>query len=460
MRPSREAALGAFLAVTLAGGIAFDATSGSFAAGTGPSVQPIFDERSVYCPSPPVLGETASSVVLGTAASGALLVGIDQEERVELPAERTLILDNVASTDLVGYGKEVVASSLTEFTGKVGGFGAARCSKAASTQWHFAEGSSAVGSEQRLLIYNPFPDEAVVSITVFTPKGPEPNANLAEGVAVPAGETVMVELNEYIRQRRFVGASIIANRGRVIAWRALQLSTPGRPEGVQFTLGATAPATEWFFPEGAVADGIDERVSLLNPTDEEAVASVSLTTAAETIQPPKLLEVVVPPLTLLPLPLKAYVGGSDREVGGASVIVRTTSGRVVAERSIYYQTKFLTGVASEVGATRSTSSWLAAPAVADAEADSISLLNPRAEAVSASLSLLSPGEEPLRPAPLQDVSLKGATRLELPLSKWTGDGTYSVLVEATGAVVVERSGSTGSEVAGVMALPLPKRSER
>lgn len=460
MRPSREAALGALLAVALAGGIAFDLSRDSFAAGTAAGARPIFDERSVYCPSPPVLGETASSVVLGTGARGALLVGIDQEERVQLPAKRTRILDNMASTDLVGYGKEVAASSITEFTGKVGGFGAARCSKAASTQWHFAEGSSAVGAEQRLLIYNPFPDEAVASITLFSPKGPEANANLAEGVAVPAGETVMVELNEYIRQRRFVGASIIANRGRVIAWRALQLSMEGRPEGVQFTLGATAPATQWFFPQGGIGAGIDERVSLLNPTDEEAVASVSLTTGEKTIQPPKLLEVVVPPQTLLPLPLKDYVGGSDRRVGGASVIVRTTSGRVVAERSIYYQTHSLTGVASEVGATRPTSRWLAAPAVADADTDSIVLLNPGARAVSASLSLLSPGAEPLRPGPLQNLSLKAATRLEVPLGRWTAEGTYSVLVEGSGGVVVERLGSTGSEVAGVMALPLPKQSER
>ncbi|MDP9069408.1 MAG: DUF5719 family protein [Actinomycetota bacterium] len=459
MRLSREALLGAFLVVALGGGVALDLVTESLAAGPAPGAAPIFDERSVYCPPPPVLGETASSVVLGTAAPGEVLVGIDQEERVELAPERTLVVDTVAPTDLVGYGQEIVASSLTRFTGKVGGTGAARCSKAASTQWHFAEGSSAVGAEQRLLVYNPFPDEAVVSVSLLTPKGPESNARLAEGLAVPAGEATVIELNEYIRQHNFVGASIIANRGRVIVWRALQLSQTGRPDSAQFTLGATAPATEWFFPGGALDEGIEERISLLNPTDEEAVATVSLATGSETIQPPQLLEVVIPPQTLLPLPLKDNVGGADRRVGGASVIVRTTSGRVVAERSVHYETGALTGSASEVGATRATSRWLAAPAVAEPRVDSIVLLNPGAEAVSVSLSLLSPGEKPLLPDALQDLFVTGATRLQLPLTKWTRGEAYSVLVDADGPVVAERFAAEGPDVAAVMGLPL-KRNER
>ncbi len=360
MRRGRDLALTVFLLAALLSGVAFDLASDDVELEPVTQAPSIFDERSVYCPPPPRVGQSTSKLVLGSPATTEVPVGIDGDERVGLAPERIVVRANQHSSDLVGYGAEVLASALATFTGKTSGLGAARCSKAASPRWYFAEGSSALGAEQRFVIYNPFPDEAVVGISLFTPKGPQSNANLSEGLAVPAGETVVVELNEFIRGIRVVGAEVVGKRGGVIAWRALQVSSEDRPQGVQFTLGAAAPASEWFFP-GGVEKGIDERVSLLNPSEEEAVATISIATQEGTIQPPKLLEVVVPPRTLLPLPLVDYIGGSDKDVGGASVVVRTSTGALVAERTVYYDTRRLSGVASEVGAARTGPRWFLAP---------------------------------------------------------------------------------------------------
>ena len=453
MKLGREGALTAFVVGALALGVAVDLVTDDVAIRAAAQAEPLFDARSVYCPGPPRFGESSSQVAIGSPGDADVLLGMG-DDTLDLAAERTMMRENNASTSLIGYGGEVVGAALPQFTGKVAGLGAARCSKVASSRWYFAEGSSALGAEERIVIYNPFPDEAVVGINLFTPDGPEGNANLAEGQAVPAGETLVVEINQFIRQERFVGASVVANRGRVIAWRALQVSSEDRPEGVQFSLGATAPAAEWYFPEGGLGPGIDERVSLLNPTDEEAVATVSLVTGEETLQPPKLVEVLVPPQTLQPLALREYVGGSDSNLGGAGVVVRTSSGAVVAERSVYYETSDTTGVASEVGAARTARGWYLGPAVSAAESDSVILLNPTAEPALVSLSLRSSGAAPLLPSELQDLKLKAGTRRKIPLGEWTRDRTLAVLVESDVGIVAERFGSRGSDVASLMGLPL------
>ena len=453
MKLGREGALTAFVVVAMAAGIGVDLVTDDVMITASAETEPLFDARSVYCPAPPRSGESSAQFAIGSPGNDEVLVGVG-EDNIELPAERSVVRQSAGSTALIGYGGEVVGAALPRFSGKVSGLGAARCSKVASTRWYFAEGSSALGAEERIVVYNPFPDEAVVGINLFTPDGPEGNANLAEGQAVPAGETLVVEINEFIRQERFVGASVVANRGRVIAWRALQVSSEDRPEGVQFSLGATAPASEWYFPEGGLGGGLDERVSLLNPTDREAVATVSIVTGEETLQPPKLVEVLVPPLTLQPLALREYVGGADSDLGGAGVVVRTSSGAVVAERTVYYETTDLTGVASEVGAARTAAKWYLAPAVTAPETDSVILLNPGAEATQVSLTLRSSEGAPLRPAPLQDITLKAGTRRKIPLGEWTRGRSMAVIVEGVGPLVAERFGSKGSDVASLMGLPV------
>ena len=460
MKLTREATLAAVLALSLAAGIGFDfAVDDLQAPEQIRLVQPLFDERSVHCPRPPIEGESRSQLAIGSAEEGSLPVGIG-DERIELPEGRARLVRNSASSEIVGYGGEVVASAVATVDGRGGGVAAARCAKVASPEWYFAEGSSALGFEQRLMIYNPFPDEAVVSMSLYTAQGRQGNANLAEGTAVPAGQTIEVALNDFIRQQRLVGMSVVANRGRVIAWRAMKVNSQDRPEGTQFTLGATAPSDTWYFPEGALEAGVDERITLLNPTDEEAIATLSLVTSGETVQPPRLVEVVVPPNSLVPFLLRDHIGGPQRNIGGAGVVVRTSSGGVVAERVVFYETDLLSGTASEIGSTRTSAEWFLGPAVDKPDSDSIILLNPGAEGATVSISLLSEDRGPQSPDALQNLSLDGGTRLKVPIARWTSGRSFSVRVGSDADIVVERFGYRGDDVASVIGLPLARQIEQ
>lgn len=458
MTLQREAVLALVLVAVLVSGVAFDALTDEADAGRVAPAESIFDERSVYCPPPPLEGGSEMTVVVATATGAAVPVGVGDEEQTDLAQGRILTQKSSTSTSLVGYGEEVVASTLAAFSGRFSGLAAARCSKTASTHWYFAEGSSSLGVDERIVIYNPFPDEAVVGVSLFTPEGQQGNANLADGVAVPAGETTVIELNRFIQQQRAVAAAVVANRGRVIVWRAMEDDSEERPAGVQMTLGAASPSTQWYFPEGAVDANTDVRVSLFNPTQEEAVASVALPSGRQTVQPPELVEVVVPPETLQRVVLRNFVGGPDRNLGGAGVVVRTTSGELIAERTISYDSEVVTGTSSEIGAARTSAEWHLGPAVAEPERDNVVLLNPGAAPVNVSLSLLSETEDALRPGDLQDLRLRPGTQTRVSVARWTEGKTYAVRVEADGEVVAERMAVQDGDAASVMGVPLVRPS--
>jgi hypothetical protein len=459
MRRVREVLLVLLVLSGLTGGVLFDLRTEEIAPTSAEEAEPVFAARSIFCPPAPAGGESNARIAVAAPSGKALPLGIE-EDRFDLGEKRLLMHENAVPTSLVGYGGEVAGTSLVAFTGKDSGLGSARCSKSAATRWYFAEGSSALGVEERLIIYNPFPDEAVVRVSLITPEGEETSAGLTEGQAVPAGESLIIELNEYVKQRRFLAASVVADRGRVVAWRALQLSGHHRMEGVQFSLGATAPSTQWYFPEGGVGQGLATRVSLFNPTQEEAIATVSLVTGDETKQPPKLVDVAIPPGGLLPVAFSNFVSGPDRELGGAGVVVRTSTGAVVAERSVYYGTPSLSGVASEIGAARTAADWLLAPAVPAPEVDEVVLLNPGTAQVAVDLSLMSETADPLVPTELQNVVVPAGTRLTVPIQGWTSGESYGVMVRGDGPLVAERFASMGPEVASVMGLPLVRQNGR
>ncbi|MEA2447101.1 MAG: hypothetical protein QOK47_738 [Actinomycetota bacterium] len=327
---------------------------------------------------------------------------------------------------------------------------AARCSAVASPQWYFAEGSSALDFAEKIIVYNPFPYEAVVRISLFTPAGEESRANLAEQ-PVPAGETTIVDLNEFIRQQRFVGASITALRGRVVAWKSLAVTAEDRPAGTTLTLGATQTSETWFFPEGEVSPGADERITVLNPTDEEAIVNISLSTSSETVQPPKLVEVVVPPRSLRPFALHDFVTGASSDLGGASVSVRETNGTgIVAERTVFYDSAGLTGVAGEIGAPEAAPAWMIGPPAAAPETDSVVVMNPGANTATFSVVILRGKGQPIKPQQFTGVRLKGGTRLKMPIGAYTRGRTAIVIVTSDEPIVAERVGSAGGDVASVM----------
>ncbi len=450
---TRERALIVVVALAVIAGLGFDLVAGGVEA---PNRLPVEGERIVehasFCP-PPVQAEGDAQVTVASTSDERLSVGFlpQSEGRLaELPPRQSRVVTNKRPVHAVGYGASLAGSSTVQSYKPVVGAGAARCSRVASSRWFFPEGSSALGFDERLVLFNPFPDEAVARITFFTPTGDISRARLAEGVAVPAGQARALRVNQFVQPEKLLAASVEMSRGRIVAWRSSIVKPKEQPAGVQFTLGATSMAPVWYLPAGSVEEGIEEKISLLNPTEEEAVVSISLVTAVETLQPPKLVEIPLAPRSARRIDLAEKVGRGQGDLGGVGVIVRATNEvGMVAERSLWYSLDAVSGVSSEIGAVIAVPRWLVGPALLKPTTDTVLILNPGPGRVTVEVSVLRTGP-PAPRARLQDIKIPAGARRRIELQ---GEFSPMLLIESSGPVVAERSATSGRDAAAVLGTP-------
>jgi hypothetical protein len=356
--------------------------------------------------------------------------------------------------NVVGYAGAAIASAVT--TGS-SGVGATGCSSVAGRRWYFAEGSSALGYDERLILYNPFPDEAVARVSFITPSGKQTKANLSDQ-AVPAGATSVLRLNRFILKEPLLSIEVDAIRGRLVAWRSLAAHARSRPRGLQLSLGATNSHPEWFFPDGAVGDGYDERIALLNPNSKAAQVSISVLNTKRTAQPAKLLNITIPPASSKSVAPASAITGCRKKVCGLGAVVTATNGvGVVAERTVWYSTGHLQGVASEIGTPVTAERWYLGPASFAPTRDSVVVMNPTTADAIVSLTLETNDRAPRAPGPLQHLKLRAGTRLEVPVNRWTRGRPVIVLLTSDQQVAAERFSYSqrGHDASALMGRALP-----
>jgi hypothetical protein len=404
-----------------------------------------FQTRASFCP-PPFSGRFGGQTIALVADPGepaSIRIQPQQTESSEL-AEGRLLMHKVSgpAVEAVAYGSVLHAAALISMDGPTSGAGAARCPRVVSDKWYFPAGSSSLGYDERILVRNPFPDEAVVSVTFYTPTGKTSKANLAE-VAVPAGESKFIKVNDFILRQPVLGASVTARRGRIVAWRAMFAEPDDRPDGVYFGLGATSPSLEWYFPEGVVGDGLEQLFTLLNPYRREAIVSITLATPSKPLQPPKLVEVRVPPEAIKTISLPGSLGAQDQDLGSVGATIESTNGiGVVAERTIWYAAG-RTGVTSTIGAREPATQWVVPPAAVISTEDSVILLNPTGERATVDVTLLRKDAGAIAPETLKGLTVKAGARLRVDLGELTGGQPTALLVTSDQPIVAERVANAG-----------------
>lgn len=327
-------------------------------------------------------------------------------------------------------GGDVVVENVV---GAPAGTDAAPCATAPSDRWYLANGTTARGAAEFLVLFNPFPDDAVVDITFDTNEGrAEPEGT--QGLPVPPGSTTVVDLTVTgpLRQDD-VAAAVVARRGRLVVERVQTF--PGiAGQGIGLTLAAPAPAEVWTFPEGINQEGVVETWAVFNPTDRQAIVSLE----------------IVPDEgpALEPLDLTIEPGRQQVQVADASVVppgvghsstVRSLNGvPVVAEREIDSDVSGRRGWSSMLGAPAPAARWVFAAGGASDDVDQwLMVVNPGAEEVTLRVRGISGGSL-VDIEGLESVALGPAERRQLRLRDFVDEPQLSMLVEADGPVVVER----------------------
>lgn len=459
---TREWVLAGIVGALVLGGLALDLGPAPERRGTRAPRSSGFVDRARFCP-PAITAAGYGETLIYSGGEGNPAVGLEplHPRPAPLSAGHISLVGPEERTGqaVVGYGEPAFAGAAMRSTeSKRAGAGGGTCTGETSSSWYFPAGTSAIGYDQRILLHNPFPDEAVVRVTLLTPAGEQLDQAGLDDVAVPSGEYQEIVLNEFVTPREHIGAAVIAIRGRVVAWKAIIGAARDSPHGFELTVGAPAPALRWFFPHGLIGEGAEETIALLNPNDRQVTVTVSLAGERNAVQPAGLVDFPLPPHSSRRVSLGAVapnsLSGSRR---GASVTVTSTNGLpLVAERRLARAGENDPGRASELGSTVEAREWWLAPPALGARGDLVALLNPSARDARVSLELLFSDRPPLRPEPLQRIEIGAGLRAAVGLDRWRSAGLAGVLVSSNAPLVAERASYSPAarDMADVMGTPL------
>ncbi len=312
------------------------------------SQRPGVASSTFYC-----AGGTATGKAEGFAEHTVMVANLSDERRIGKitayfdkaePQSRSLEVGAHARVDtrLADVGKADFASAVVEVPGgEVAvehlvsgptGRSVSTCASSPSNSWYFPAASTRPGARLILAVFNPFPDSAVVDITFATDDG-ERRPQAFDGMVVPGGRVIGVEVTGVVTLRPQMSASVVTRQGsgRVVvdqlqSFDGTDVSGPGAIPGgktgttrpgtqkagskqspgssaggpgtteedlsgagaepvvkdnklraLNVSLGAPVPVRAWLFPEGPpLAPGIDERFAVMNPGSEPVAVELQI----------------------------------------------------------------------------------------------------------------------------------------------------------------------------------------
>ncbi|CAN5746366.1 hypothetical protein BH24ACT2_BH24ACT2_08360 [soil metagenome] len=330
----------------------------------------------------------------------------------------------------------------------------APCASSASDRWYLANGSTARDADQVLVLFNPFPGDAVVDVAFATDQGRDQPEAL-QGLPVPAGSTTRISVGEFVRRREVTATTVSTRTGRLVVDRLQRFDASEGRSGLSLALAAPAPAEVWTFPAGRHEEGLVERWHVYNPSDRDAVVTVEALTDSGEIPIPVQRTVsargqlVIDATEAAVVPAETAHSSTVRSVDGVGLVVeRELSGVAPSSRR---------GWSSMLGSPLAAERWLlAAGAGAGQVNERLMVYNPGPEPVRFSVVAQLDGRSVVVDE-LSDVELGPASRREVTMAEVLDDSPVPLSVEANGPVVVERDLSPAADpgITTLLGIPLP-----
>jgi len=196
-------------------------------------------------------------------------------------------------------------------------------SNSLDTQWYFAEGTTRSGFDTYICLQNPYNVDAVASLTFILGDG----STVVQPMLVPATSRQTLRVNDAIGPGQDV-STVVESDSLLLAERPMYFLYSGGWPGGHVATGARNPENSWFFAEGTTRAGFVEWLSLQNPGDIDATATLSFMLEDGTVQDN---DVAVPAHTRVTVAVPNFIG-PDRDV---SVAIGCDQA-IVAERPMYF----------------------------------------------------------------------------------------------------------------------------
>ena len=354
----------------------------------------------------------------------------------------------LALTDLV---TAPVASALVESVGgglvvehevsSIHGIDAKPCATGASDEWHFAWGTTAREARELLVLFNPFPDDAIVEGVFSTEDTVREPGRFAGGFVVPGRSTIGIDLGDDVTRRDEVAASLTTRTGRLVVDRIVRVNEDGGDRGLTVQLGVTEPQRTWIFPDGIASEDFRERFVVYNPTDELAEVEIDLRVdRPEENGIPAPVELSIAPGSHATVDMNED-GRLPVGVPHSAVVRSANDVPVVAERVLSsLRTSGRRGLSVTTGSPVEATEWtFAAGSTEEPSAESITIVNLDPQVLTEVDVVAVVGGQELPVADLQGVVVEAGERLNVDLTPQIANrDDLAVVVRATEPVVVER----------------------
>jgi hypothetical protein len=271
------------------------------------------------------------------------------------------------------------------------------CADDASTTWWVAAGTTRRGAQEWVEIYNPFPDDAVVTLRFLTPAGPTSRAGASDRV-VEGYSRLSVPVHEELLREDSLGVEVVATTGRVVVDRTLIHDGSEGLEGLATTLAQPRLSEVQTFAGLQVTAGRSARLAVVNPSDTDAIITVDVIGA----QTPPIADTLIPPGSQLVIDLTTY--DTDRSTPEIDVLLPPdvwvsvqvdTAGSTPVVAEIVQESVLpdpLDGLEILRGTSAGATRWVATtPALDAAQVVSVSLHNPGAAPATVQLGVLGQG---------------------------------------------------------------------
>jgi hypothetical protein len=315
------------------------------------------------------------------------------------------------------------------------GRSAAPCASESSSTWYFPIGVTERDAKETLVLFNPFPAEAVVDLHFDTESG-RVNPPDGQGLPVPARSTVHVQVTDLVRRRAVVATEVVARTGQVVVDRVQVFDGSLGRRGIALSVAAPRGALRWEFPDGlSTPPSVTTSWHVYNPASEDA--AITLRVDPEKGDPPPPIDLTVPARAQLTITTEQ--AGVPANVAYSSTIESQNGVRVVAERVVDVRGNGgRAGWSAMLGAPATAKRWLFPTGAASADTDEwLVLRNLGEDEVEVSVTALARGVR-LAVEGLQGVKVPAGGRVAVRLGDHIKRTPLPLVVEATGRIVVER----------------------
>lgn len=320
------------------------------------------------------------------------------------------------------------------------------CAIDGSTEWVITSGSTVPGSRLQLVVFNPFPDDAVVDIDFVSEVGARSPEDLV-ALHVPARSSRVIEIGDVFAASENISTFVRVRSGRVVAEAIQSYDGVESPLGLSVVTGAPAAADAWTFSGITPAVG-PARLVVVNPSETSVRVDVEVYPAGDErfIEP---FEVVLQPgqSDVVELTEAGRLDG----ISSFSVIARSLDGpRIVAgleQRPSVEEPDPLTALAPETEVDAPSTGFASSVGQAVAAESLFTIVDVPPDDDRSAMHIFNPADDTFVRLAVT-ISLDGSSKdlrfevgpqrtIRVPLAD-LNTGQYAIEIEATGPVVGTR----------------------